>query len=343
MHLNIEKTPQEKILGWYDIHQRVLPWRKSSPDPYEVLLSEFMLQQTTVATVIEYFERFVAKWPRIESLANAEDGDILAQWAGLGYYARARNLIKTARYIAALKQFPNTSKSLIECPGIGPYTSAAIASIAFGEVILPQDGNINRILSRLFCITDPIDRPSLKLSAAAMSFTHQDRPGDLAQAMMDLGAMICRPKNPNCTDCPIQIHCKAFELSRIDELPQKAPKRAKAIWETHIYVLENQLGEIAFERRDDKSLLGGMWGLPTSEWGADPQFTPPIQGDWIDHGSIHHIFTHIDLTAHIHALKLTALQFHNEYSFFSSLEMPLSSLPKLWRKALEQFHKSSDN
>ncbi len=327
----------KRLLNWYDENKRELPWRRDAPNPYHVLLSEMMLQQTTVATVKDYFNRFTAAWPSIDDLAKADDADILAQWAGLGYYARARNLIKTARKIHESHAFPNTSKELQKLPGIGPYTAAAIASIAFKEPILPRDGNINRILARLFGIADPIDRPSAALQLAADKFAHKTRAGDLAQAMMDLGSGICRPKNPKCDLCPIATSCAALHLNKTEILPQKAPKRAKHQWKANAFIAQKPDGSIGYVKRDAKERLGGLWALPCSDWAEEPSFDPPFDVKWNECGSVRHIFTHIDLSVNIFTAHIDMDLGDNSFSFFTQNELPPSSLPRLWGKVLEKY------
>ena len=326
-----------RLLKWYDENKRDLPWRSEAPDPYHVLLSEMMLQQTTVATVKDYFNNFTRLWPTINDLANADEADVLAQWAGLGYYARARNLIKSAKEIDERGVFPHTSIDLQRLSGIGPYTAAAIAAIAFREPILPRDGNINRILARLFDIEDPIDRPSALLQDAADRFTHKTRAGDLAQAMMDLGSSICRPKNPKCDMCPISKSCSALQLNKTEILPQKAPKRAKHQWKANAFIVQKPDGSIGYIKRNANERLGGLWALPCSAWEENPSFDPPFKGEWIEHGSVRHIFTHIDLNVTIYALKDHSDLGDNLLSFFTQNELPPSSLPRLWGKVLEKY------
>lgn len=327
----------KQLLNWYDENKRDLPWRRESPNPYHVLLSEIMLQQTTVATVKDYFNRFTLLWPSIDDLANAEDGDVLAEWAGLGYYARARNLIKTAKEISQRSSFPNTSQELQKLPGIGPYTAAAIAAIAFKEPILPRDGNINRILARVFDIEDPIDRPSAALQNASELFAHKTRAGDLAQAMMDLGSGICRPNSPKCDQCPISNYCLALQLEKTKILPHKAPKRPKHNWKAFAYIAQKPDGSIGFIKRDSSERLGGLWALPCSDWAEKPNFEPPFEAKWTEHGSIRHIFTHIDLNVIIFATQIGIELGDNSLRFFTKDKLPSSSLPRLWGKVLEKY------
>ncbi len=232
------------LLDWYDRHARVMPWRTGPqdrdagirPDPYHVWLSEVMLQQTTVAAVRDYFRRFTARWPTVQALAAAEDAQVMAEWAGLGYYARARNLLKCARAVAALGGFPGTRDGLLALPGIGPYTAAAIAAIAFDEPATVVDGNVERVVARLFAVETPLPQAKPDLTRLAATLTPQDRPGDHAQAMMDLGATICTPRNPACALCPLVHHCDARAAGIAAQLPRKArrpkspPARAPSGW-----------------------------------------------------------------------------------------------------------------
>ena len=332
----ISNQMMEGILSWYDDNARELPWRAKPSNPYHVLLSEFMLQQTTVATVKDYFFRFISRWPTIEDLADETDEEIMREWAGLGYYARARNLLKTVREIKRLGYFPNTAKELLTLAGVGPYTSAAIASIGFDEAILPRDGNINRILARVRGIYDPINRPSLQLAEAALNWAHPIRSGDLAQALMDLGATVCRPINPKCDHCPLRRGCFANLKGETDELPVKIKLKAKKQQTAHAFIILTKDGRIGFERRAEMKLLGNQWALPTSEWVKDATFEPPIAGNWEPHGEIKHVFTHIDLRLQLWLLRLDDAPQSNEITFMGPSDISISHLPRLWGKALEK-------
>ncbi|MEM9756233.1 MAG: A/G-specific adenine glycosylase, partial [Pseudomonadota bacterium] len=225
------------LLGWYDVHARDLPWRVGPgaraagvrPDPYRVWLSEVMLQQTTVAAVREYFHRFTARWPTVHALAAAQDADVMAEWAGLGYYARARNLLKCARAVTARGGFPQTEAELRTLPGIGPYTAAAIAAIAFDAPAGVMDGNVERVMARLFAEDTPLPAVKPALRAHVDRLTPRERPGDYAQAVMDLGATICTPRNPACGICPVMEVCAGRAKGIAAELPVKAPKAAKPV------------------------------------------------------------------------------------------------------------------
>lgn len=293
------------LLAWYDIHARVLPWRVSPqdralgirPDPYRIWLSEVMLQQTTVAAVKAYFERFTQAWPKVTDLAQAEDAEVMAAWAGLGYYARARNLLACARQVSALGQFPTTAAGLQALPGIGPYTAAAIASIAYDEPATVVDGNVERVVSRLFAITTPLPASRQEIGRYAKEITPQDRPGDHAQAMMDLGATICTPRNPACGICPLRPHCQGQQQGIAAELPYKTPKPVKPTRHGTAYVVRRADGAILVERRPDRGLLGGMIGWPGNEWAVEPAApVPPAPLDWTTlNASVRHTFTHFHL------------------------------------------------
>ncbi|MEM7569015.1 MAG: A/G-specific adenine glycosylase [Pseudomonadota bacterium] len=292
------------LLIWYDRHARDLPWRKRGgerADPYHVWLSEIMLQQTTVVAVAPYFAKFLAAFPRVEDLAAAEDGVVMEMWAGLGYYARARNLLKCARTVVGAHggHFPQTLEGLKALPGIGDYTAAAIAAIAFNQPAAVVDGNIERVITRLFTIDTPLPKakPAIKDQVAAL--TPQDRPGDFAQAMMDLGATICTPKAPKCLLCPWAGDCAAHAQGREEAFPVKPPKKPKPKRYGTVFWMEKD-GAVFLIRRPDKGLLGGMLALPSSEWSeaADPGLSAaPLEAEWqCLPNQVRHVFTHFELT-----------------------------------------------
>ncbi|MFD2172832.1 A/G-specific adenine glycosylase [Rhodobacter lacus] len=292
------------LLEWYDRSARVMPWRVgpgagAHPAPYHVWLSEVMLQQTTVAAVRDYFRRFTARWPRVEDLASAEDAEVMAEWAGLGYYARARNLLKCARVVAFERggRFPQTAAELQKLPGIGPYTAAAIAAIAFEEPAVVVDGNVERVVARLWAIETPLPAAKPALVEKAGRLTPQLRPGDHAQAMMDLGATICTPRGPVCALCPVAAFCAARPLGIAAELPRKVPKAEKPTRFGCIYVAVDPAGAVLLERRPEKGLLGGMLGFPGTPWAeTTPAPAPPMEADWValSH-EVRHTFTHFHL------------------------------------------------
>lgn len=259
------------LLRWYDKSARALPWRappgsRRRPDPYRVWLSEVMLQQTTVATVRPRYEAFLARWPNVEALAAAPLDDVLSEWAGLGYYARARNLHKCAVAVAGRGNFPDTEEGLRTLPGIGDYTAAAISAIAFDRRAVVMDGNIERVAARLFAIGTPLPKAKRELKAAIAAVWPLKRSGDFAQALMDLGASVCTPRAPKCLLCPITEQCEAREKGIAETLPVKAKKAAKPVRRGIVYALVNEHGEVLFERRPEKGLLGGMLGLPGTAW-----------------------------------------------------------------------------
>lgn len=292
-----------RLLAWYDRHARVLPWRAppGAPptDPYRVWLSEIMLQQTTVAAVRSYFNRFTALWPDVQALAAADEAQVMAEWAGLGYYARARNLIACARKVAEAGAFPRTRDGLAALPGVGPYTSAAIAAIAFDQPETVVDGNVERVVSRLFAVQTPLPAARRELNALAATLTPAERPGDYAQAMMDLGATICTPRNPACGICPLMDLCAARAQGIAAELPRKAAKAAKPIRTGLVWVAMDD-ATVLLERRPARGLLGGTLAFPTTGWdGTD--LPPPAAGPWTDRGEVRHVFTHFDLRLRVMA------------------------------------------
>ena len=280
-----------RLLDHYDRHRRDLPWRSPDPDPYAVWLSEVMLQQTTVATVRPRFERFIARWPTVHDLAAAPDADVLGEWAGLGYYARARNLIACAKAVSAAGGFPRDEAGLLGLPGVGAYTAAAIAAIAFGEPAVVVDTNVERVIARLHGIAQPVAtaRPLIRELAAAL--TPASRPGDHAQAMMDLGATICRPRNPLCGDCPLAADCRALASGDPERFP--GPKLRRARPHRHGIALWVERGDALWlVRRPAKGLLGGMAALPGPEWSDAPFSGPRL-------ATVQHGFTHFTLDLHL--------------------------------------------
>ncbi len=278
------------LLCWYAVDKRRLPWRAEAgerPDPYRVWLSEIMLQQTTVAAVIPYFERFTTRWPDVGALAAEEDGEVMAAWAGLGYYARARNLLACARIVAAEHEghFPDEETELCKLPGIGLYTAAAVAAIAFGRRAVAVDGNVERVVSRLFAVEQPIPAARRRIAGLADRLVPQEGAGDFAQAMMDLGSAICTPRNPDCGRCPLSAHCLAFRAGKSARYPVKLPRRPKPRRQGVAYWLEHD-GHVLLVRRPARGLLGGMLALPENA---------PAEADWREAGAVEHVFTHFAL------------------------------------------------
>ncbi|MDO5648328.1 A/G-specific adenine glycosylase [Paracoccus sp. (in: a-proteobacteria)] len=284
------------LLQWYDRHARDLPWRVppggSGADPYRVWLSEVMLQQTTVAAVRAYFLRFTELWPTVADLAAADDAQVMAEWAGLGYYARARNLLACARAVAETG-FPRDRAGLLALPGIGPYTAAAIAAIAFDQPETVVDGNVERVIARLFAVETPLPRAKAELTRLAATQTPQHRPGDYAQAMMDLGATICTPRNPACGICPLTAQCQARARGIAADLPRKAPKTPKPT-RTGTAWVARQGAAVLLEHRPARGLLGGVLAFPSTGWdGRD--LPPPGPAEWQDIGTVRHVFSHFNL------------------------------------------------
>jgi A/G-specific adenine glycosylase len=288
------------LLAWYDVHARRLPWRAppgaAPTDPYRVWLSEIMLQQTSVAAVRGYFDRFTQAWPTIADLAAADEAAVMSAWAGLGYYARARNLIACARAVAAAGGFPQDEAGLRTLPGIGGYTAAAVAAIAFGQRAVVVDANVERVVTRLFAIDKPLPAARPAILAATDSITPDLRAGDFAQAMMDLGATICTPRKPACAICPVRAHCAAVRGGAPELYPVKLPKKPKPVrYGTAFWAVRD--GAVLLQRRPARGLLGGMRALPTGPWKEqDPGLTDaPFAADWRPIGHVRHVFTHFTL------------------------------------------------
>ena len=294
-----------EILRWYDSGPRPLPWRAEGgerPDPYRVWLSEIMLQQTTIAAVRPFFDKFHRRWPSVEALAGADEGELMAAWAGLGYYARARNLHACARKVATEHggAFPETEAELLRLPGIGRYTAAAIAAIAFGKRAVVVDGNVERVVSRLFAVDEPLPAARARLYSLTDRVTPAERAGDFAQAMMDLGRTICTPRRPRCGICPLAERCIAFEQGCQESFPRKLPKPAKPHREGLAYWLQHE-DHVLLVRRPARGLLGGMLALPTGPWAdhAALDEAAPAKVQWEEVGSVDHVFTHFSLRLRI--------------------------------------------
>ncbi|MGR3637142.1 MAG: A/G-specific adenine glycosylase [Shimia sp.] len=334
------------LLEWYDRNARAMPWRVGPaarvagtlPDPYRVWLSEIMLQQTTVAAVKDYFERFTARWPTVQDLADAADEDVMAEWAGLGYYARARNLLKCARVVANEMQghFPADYDDLLTLPGVGPYTAGAVSAIAFDRPSTVVDGNVERVMARMFDVHTPLPAAKPELTKHAAALTPIKRPGDYAQAVMDLGATICTPRNPACGICPWRAPCKARELGTATDLPKKTPKKPKPIRYGVVYIAKRVDGAYLLERRPDSGLLGGMLGWPGSEWleEAAPTHKAPIRAEWKTlNGEARHTFTHFHLRLTVKT-ALVPMDRQPQDSFFVESEtFTPNDLPTAMRKA----------
>jgi A/G-specific adenine glycosylase len=337
---------------WYRRHGRKLPWRIGPaerdagqvPDPYLVWLSEVMLQQTTIPHATPYFEAFRERWPTVQALAAASWDDLSAAWAGLGYYSRARNLHACAKAVAEKGTFPQTAEELRDLPGIGPYTSAAIASIAFDERIAPVDGNIERVVSRLYAIpsdgTEAGWRAAKQVIAAraqdmANALPHDQHAGDFAQAMMDLGATICTPRSPNCAMCPVWDYCEARKLGEQERFHVKAEKKATPTRHGSAFVLVRG-GDVLLIRRPPTGLLGGMMMPPTSAWTeqqpADPIAEAPDKFAWDHIGEVRHVFTHFALKLQVYRADVSASA--KADGAWLSHDDALAALPTVGRKAV---------
>ncbi len=342
MRENPPATPDPQILlAWYDRMARPLPWRVRPaeraagrlPDPYRVWLSEIMLQQTTVAAVLAYFEAFTTRWPSIAALAAAPEAEVMAAWAGLGYYARARNLVACARAVtAAGGRFPDSEAALRALPGVGAYTAAAIAAIAFDRQAVVVDGNVERVMARLFAVETPLPDAKPMLRDHAARLTPAQRPGDYAQAVMDLGATVCVPRRPACGVCPWVNACAGRAAGTAPELPLKRDKAAKPIRRGTAWVALRSDGAVLLEERPARGLLGGMLGLPGGGWDG-ARAAAPLAADWRPAGSVRHTFTHFHLELDVEAARVPP-SLRPERGCFRPAEDALPALPTVMRKAL---------
>ena len=327
----------DKLLQWYDAHARDLPWRarpgEAAPEPYRVWLSEVMLQQTTVAAVKPYFQAFTVRWPMVEDLAAAPEEDVMAAWAGLGYYSRARNLVKAARAIADLGAFPDTEEGLRELPGLGAYTAAAVAAIAFGRRAVVVDANVERVVARLFNLTEPLPGVRKAIRTCADTITPDNRAGDFAQAMMDLGSSICTAREPKCLLCPLSNDCRARAEGIPAALPVKAPKKAKPVRQGRAFWIEHK-GSVWLVRREGKGMLGGMRALPDDGWsaGGDGAGEYPVEGAWQPLGLVRHTFTHFTIELSVERLFVEAPP-PGEGLWWSTAKIYEAGLPTLFAKA----------
>jgi A/G-specific adenine glycosylase len=337
-----------RLLAWYDRHRRRLPWRAlpdEAADPYRVWLSEIMLQQTTVKAVGPYFEKFVARWPDVSAMARASLDDVLRMWAGLGYYSRARNLHACAVAVARDHggAFPETEAGLRTLPGIGPYTAAAIAAIAFDRRTMPVDGNIERVVSRLFAVEEPLPQAKPRIQELAATLLGPSRAGDSAQALMDLGATICTPKKPACSLCPLDEGCTARTRGDQETFPRKAPKKTGALRRGAAFVVTRG-DQLLVRTRAAKGLLGGMTEVPNSEWLASQEDAdalaqaPVVNGVARWHrkaGVVTHVFTHFPLELAVYTAKVPARTRAPEGMRWVSLAtLHDEALPNVMRKAI---------
>ena len=326
-----------KLLVWYDAHARTLPWREKpgvKADPYRVWLSEIMLQQTTVAAVQDYFTKFIRLWPTVYDLASAETEDVMKVWAGLGYYARARNLHACAKAVAAIGGvFPTSVEELQKMPGIGPYTAGAIAAIAFDVPVAAVDGNVDRVVSRYYAIENPLPASKPEIRRLVQALVPQKRAGDFTQAMMDLGATICTPKSPSCMICPWTEDCSGRIKGIAASLPLKAAKAKVSTRYGHVFWIENLKGHVLVRTRASKGLLGGMTEFPSSDWvvGQRLKFAAPFEAEWKKlTGSVEHTFTHFHLELNV--WKTVVANPILDGRFVKKKVLATEALPSLMRK-----------
>jgi A/G-specific adenine glycosylase len=330
------------LLAWWDRHRRVLPWRAppgQMADPYAVWLSEIMLQQTTVASVTGYFNKFMARWPSVEALAGARLEEVLAAWAGLGYYARARNLHACAAIIVKRHggRFPSNEAELLTLPGVGPYTAAAVAAIAFNRPCVARDGNVERVVARLFAVAQPLPGARATITAHAESFLSRERPGDFAQALMDLGATVCAPRAPDCGRCPLASRCIARRNGTQLDFPVKPPKAARPHRRGAVFVLRRG-DRVLLRGRPAKGLLGGMSEFPSTpltrdvEPGAARAYAP-IEARWREiEGGVRHVFTHFSLELTVFVADAAAGDLELDGRWTKASRLGDEALPTLMRK-----------
>ena len=339
------------VLAWYDRHHRDLPWRVSPPmaargirpDPYRIWLSEVMLQQTTVQAVKAYFALFTSRWPTVTDLAKAETEDVMKSWAGLGYYARARNLKKCAEAVAFEHGgvFPDSEAGLKALPGIGDYTAAAIAAIAFNRKSAVLDGNIERVISRLHAIETPLPAAKSEMRALVAAMTPADRPGDFAQAMMDLGATICTPRRPACALCPLNACCRVLGRADPELYPRKAAKKEKPVRLGAAFVAEDETGAVFLRKRGQTGLLGGMTEVPGSGWtaridGETGLAAAPFAAEWQACGTVTHVFTHFELRLSIYRSMVPRQTPDGDGWWQARDTLDGEALPTVMKKAIKQ-------
>lgn len=332
------------ISAHYVDNARILPWREppggTLPNPYHIWLSEIMLQQTTVSAVKSYFDKFLERWPTLRDLAAAQEADVLAAWAGLGYYSRARNLHKCARHVIEKLdgKFPEQESDLLKLPGVGTYTAAAISTIAFGHRAVVVDANIERLVSRLFAIATPLPRGKTEIKSAMDHITPDQNAGDFAQACMDIGATICTAKKPKCDICPVQKFCEACAKGLPETYPVKPPKKAKPMRRGRFFWIE-QDGKILLESRPSKGMLGGMRALPDDGWAAghDGHARPPIDGNWqVFEQIVQHSFTHFSLEVDLAVYQQRKVATNIDDDIWWPLdEIEKAGLPTLFAKAVK--------
>ncbi len=333
--LNSMPIKSDLLLKWYQKSQRNLPWRLSTPNPYLTLLSEFLLQQTQVITVIPYFQRFISRWPTLHDLAMASLDEILNEWQGLGYYSRARNLHKCANRIVENYQgiIPSSEKELLDLPGIGPYTAAAISAIAFDAPSVVVDGNVSRIISRLYALESSIKQNTATIRTLAAKNTPQKNNGEYAQALMDLGSSICRPTIALCEECPLQNHCEAYALGSPLSYPEKEPKKEKPVYYSVGYLfIQNE--SILLRKRTHNKMLHGLWEIPCNNWDLNKEAKPLVESfDF----RVEHVFSHFKLISDIiisNQIPKDILTQTEKFIPFS--EIPKKALSSLTKKIIEK-------
>ena len=328
------------LLDWYDSHRRALPWRAlpgRTPDPYAVWLSEIMLQQTTVAAVKPYYAVFLARWPSVADLAAAPDEAVMQAWAGLGYYARARNMLACARIVVAQHggQFPANEAALRTLPGVGAYTAAAIAAIAFGQRAVVVDGNVERVVARLYALDQPLPAAKRAIAALTDTITPDARAGDFAQGLMDLGSSICTPKSPKCLLCPLASHCAAQKGGDPASFPRRVPKAARPARVGTVFVAIAD-GQVLLRTRPPKGLLGGMSEFPGPEWVAGEQDnatdSAPLSAQWEEAGHVDHVFTHFSLRLRVMRAEIATTKAPDGCRWVRIGALPGEALPSLMRK-----------
>jgi len=351
--MSLEAHMAAAVLAWYDRHRRDLPWRARSgetADPYKVWLSEIMLQQTTVAAVKPYFAAFLSHWPNVGLLAEARSEAVMRAWAGLGYYSRARNLLASAKIVSNDfgGVFPKTEAALRDLPGIGAYTAAAIAAIAFGQRAAAIDGNVIRVVARLCAIDTPLPAAQAAIKARAGGMVPAERPGDFAQAMMDLGATVCSPRSPSCTICPLRAMCLGYAAGLAESLPRKAPRPPRPTRRGAAFFVRRQDGAVLVRTRPSKGLLGGMVELPGTDWETDfdadaalhqaPVVAPYRKLDQ----EVAHVFTHFALRLEIYAAEVTnERRAPKGCRFVAACDLDKEAFPGVMRKVLEAVRKSA--
>jgi A/G-specific adenine glycosylase len=341
----VHASAAEALLAWYDANRRELPWRAKAgegSDPYRVWLSEIMLQQTTVAAVAPYYSAFLARWPDVKRLAAASQDDVLGAWAGLGYYSRARNLHSAAKMVVQEYggSFPTSAAQLRKLPGIGAYTAAAVAAIAFGERAAAMDANAESVIARLFAVEEPLPKARAKLAMLAAPLVPEQRPGDFAQALMDLGSVVCVPKRPHCSACPLAPECRGRALGIVQDLPRKAAQRARPLKRGAAFVALDRQGAVYLVRRPQNGLLGAMLQPPLGEWSetfpkkAKAIEEAPFMGNWIKKpGFVRHGFTHFILEMEVY-VALFRRRPNGEGTWYTSNECENAALPTVMRKVI---------